>query len=107
MLPPACRGETRGVGGIFFDDLDDTTWPSTPLQKAATALAPAGAAPVPSQAGDPYSIFPFVVSAAESFLPSYLPLVEKRKDEPFTPQEKEWQQLRRGRYVEFNLVYDR
>jgi coproporphyrinogen III oxidase len=47
------------------------------------------------------------VSAAESFLPAYLPLVLRRKDAPFTQAHKEWQQLRRGRYVEFNLVYDR
>ena len=47
------------------------------------------------------------VSAAESFLPAYLPLVVRRKDEPFSEEDKRWQQLRRGRYVEFNLVYDR
>lgn len=55
----------------------------------------------------PYAAFPFVVSAGESFLPSYLPLVLKRKDTPFTDEDKRVQQLRRGRYVEFNLVVDR
>ena len=40
-------------------------------------------------------------------MPSYLPLVERRKDLPFTEAQREWQQMRRGRYVEFNLVYDR
>jgi coproporphyrinogen III oxidase len=40
-------------------------------------------------------------------VPSYLPLLEKRKDEPYSDEHKQWQQVRRGRYVEFNLVYDR
>ncbi|KAF3940752.1 hypothetical protein ABW19_dt0206305 [Dactylella cylindrospora] len=74
------RGEARGVGGIFFDDLDDK---------------------------DPEQLFAFVKDCLESFLPSYVPIVEKRKGMPFTEQEKAWQQLRRGRYVEFNLVHDR
>ena len=51
--------------------------------------------------------FQFVSECAQSFLPSYLPLLEKRKNLPFTDEQKQWQQLRRGRYVEFNLVYDR
>ena len=76
------RHETRGVGGIFFDDLDE-------------------------QEKDQEQIFAFVQDCLLAFLPSYLPIIEKRKDMPFTPQEKEWQQLRRGRYVEFNLVHDR
>ncbi|OAX81708.1 hypothetical protein ACJ72_03952 [Emergomyces africanus] len=53
------------------------------------------------------TLFSFVTDALASFLPSYIPIIERRKDMPFTPAEKEWQQLRRGRYVEFNLVYDR
>ncbi|KLJ07740.1 coproporphyrinogen III oxidase [Blastomyces silverae] len=53
------------------------------------------------------AIFSFVTDALTSFLPSYVPIIERRKDMPFTPAQKEWQQLRRGRYVEFNLVYDR
>ena len=76
------RHETRGVGGIFFDDLDE-------------------------QEKDQEQIFSFVQDCLMAFLPSYYPLIEKRKDMPFTPQEKDWQQLRRGRYVEFNLVHDR
>ena len=44
---------------------------------------------------------------ARSFLQAYVPILEKRMNEPFTPQNKIWQQIRRGRYVEFNLVYDR
>ena len=78
------RGEARGVGGIFFDDLD------------------AGAA-----RADQEQIFAFVQSCLRSFLPSYLPIIERRKHMPFTEEEKRWQQLRRGRYVEFNLVHDR
>lgn len=81
------RDESRGIGGIFFDDLD-------------VASAPASKNPQED-------IFQFVVTGLESFLPSYLPIIKKRKDMPFTPQQKLWQQLRRGRYVEFNLVHDR
>lgn len=76
------RNETRGVGGIFFDDLDE-------------------------EEKDQEQLFSFVQDCLGAFLPSYLPLVEKRKDMPFGDKEKEWQQLRRGRYVEFNLVHDR
>ncbi|XP_029434698.1 oxygen-dependent coproporphyrinogen-III oxidase, mitochondrial [Rhinatrema bivittatum] len=74
------RGERRGVGGIFFDDLD-----------------------APSKE----EVFQFVQSCAQAVVPCYLPIVEKHRSDPFTPEEKLWQQLRRGRYVEFNLVYDR
>jgi coproporphyrinogen III oxidase len=74
------RGEARGIGGIFFDDLCD---------------------------GRPEPLFDFVRDCAESFIPSYLPLVRRRKDMAFTEENKRWQALRRGRYVEFNLLYDR
>ncbi|XP_070687978.1 oxygen-dependent coproporphyrinogen-III oxidase, mitochondrial [Pempheris klunzingeri] len=74
------RGETRGIGGIFFDDLD------TPSQEEA---------------------FSFVKSCARTVVPCYLPIVYKRLNASFTDEEKDWQQVRRGRYVEFNLVYDR
>ncbi|KAF2182776.1 coproporphyrinogen III oxidase [Zopfia rhizophila CBS 207.26] len=76
------RGETRGVGGIFFDDLDETE-------------------------KDREQLFSFVQDCLSAFLPSYLPIINRRKDMPFTEEEKTWQQLRRGRYVEFNLVHDR
>lgn len=49
-------------------------------------------------------IYDFVIECANSVVPAYLPIIEKRKDTPFTEKNKEWQQLRRGRYVEFNLV---
>lgn len=74
------RGETRGIGGIFFDDLD------SPSQEEA---------------------FNFVKSCARTVVPCYLPIVYKHLNDPFTEEEKDWQQVRRGRYVEFNLVYDR
>ncbi|XP_067032910.1 oxygen-dependent coproporphyrinogen-III oxidase-like [Acropora muricata] len=74
------RGECRGVGGIFFDDLDK------PSQEAA---------------------FQFIQAGANAVLPGYVPIVEKHKNDPYTHKERQWQLLRRGRYVEFNLVYDR
>lgn len=81
------REEARGVGGIFFDDL-------------AADSAPAAKNPQEE-------LFQFCVSGLEAFLPSYLPIVKRRKDMPFTPEQKAWQEVRRGRYVEFNLVHDR
>ena len=85
------RGECRGIGGIFFDDLDASF-----LESSAT-----------SSQNPQETLFSFVSECLASFLPSYIPIVEKRKNMSFTPAQKEWQQLRRGRYVEFNLVYDR
>ncbi|KAK2575889.1 hypothetical protein KPH14_007258 [Odynerus spinipes] len=74
------RGERRGVGGIFFDDLD-----------------------MPNQ----HEAFQFVKSCAEAVIPSYIPLVKKHKNDGYGYAERQWQLLRRGRYVEFNLLYDR
>ncbi|CAG8483486.1 8947_t:CDS:2 [Ambispora gerdemannii] len=74
------RQEARGIGGIFFDDQNDRS---------------------------PEKLFNFVKDCGNAFLPSYIPIVKRRKDMPFTKEEKLWQQLRRGRYVEFNLVWDR
>jgi coproporphyrinogen III oxidase len=74
------RGERRGVGGIFFDRL---------------------AGP------DPEQPFACVRACAEAMLPAYLPIVRARWEMPFTERHKRWQQLRRGRYVEFNLLHDR
>ncbi|KAL4959414.1 coproporphyrinogen oxidase [Aspergillus stella-maris] len=85
------RKECRGVGGIFFDDLDANFLESTSH----------------SSQNPQETLFSFVSDGLASFLPSYVPILERRKDMPFTPAQKEWQQLRRGRYVEFNLVYDR
>ena len=74
------RGETRGVGGLFFDDLN---------------------------AGDFEHCFAFQRAVGDGFLDAYLPIVEKRKNIPFGEREREFQLYRRGRYVEFNLVWDR
>ncbi|KAG2457096.1 HEM6 protein, partial [Polypterus senegalus] len=74
------RGERRGIGGIFFDDLES-----------------------PSKA----EVFEFVKSCAKAVVPCYIPIVKKHLNDSFTSEEKHWQQLRRGRYVEFNLIYDR
>lgn len=74
------RGERRGLGGIFFDDLNDK---------------PAD------------EIIKFSADCASSVCEAYLPLVERRKDAEFTEAQKNWQQIRRARYVEYNLVYDR
>lgn len=76
------RNESRGIGGIFFDDLDETV-------------------------SDKENTFAFIQDSLKSFVPTYVPIVNKRKDMPFTETEKEWQQIRRGKYVEFNLVHDR
>ncbi|HXG11767.1 MAG TPA: oxygen-dependent coproporphyrinogen oxidase [Gemmataceae bacterium] len=73
------RGEARGVGGIFFDYLD----------------------------GDLELTFAFVRDCGDHFLEAYLPIARRRKDEPYTPQQRAFQEFRRGRYVEFNLLYDR
>ena len=74
------RGEPRGVGGLFFDDFN--------------ALGFANS-------------FKLQRSIGDAFLPAYLPLVEKRKHTPYGDRERQFQLYRRGRYVEFNLVYDR
>ena len=74
------RAEPRGIGGLFFDDYAEQTFDhSFALQRAV----------------------------GDAFLPAYLPIVERRKATPFTDAERQWQLYRRGRYVEFNLVWDR
>jgi coproporphyrinogen III oxidase len=76
------RQETRGVGGIFFDRLREEKGFS--LQDR----------------------FAFVQDVGKAFAPTYTHFMQKNSDKPFKEQEKKWQYLRRGRYVEFNLVYD-
>ena len=77
------NNEARGIGGVFFDYLrgDDKI-----------------------SVQDRYN---FVCASSESFLPAYIPIVEKRKSISFNDSNKYWQEIRRGRYVEFNLIHDR
>ncbi|MDZ7867810.1 MAG: oxygen-dependent coproporphyrinogen oxidase [Rheinheimera sp.] len=74
------RGETRGVGGLFFDDLNQWGFERS---------------------------FAFMRSVGEAFINAYQPIVERRKQTPFTDAQRQFQLYRRGRYVEFNLVFDR
>ncbi|EMI4329181.1 oxygen-dependent coproporphyrinogen oxidase [Vibrio cholerae] len=74
------RNETRGIGGLFFDDLNE--WPFE-------------------------QCFAYMQAVGEGYTQAYLPIVEKRKNTPFTERERQFQLYRRGRYVEFNLVLDR
>jgi coproporphyrinogen III oxidase len=74
------RNEPRGIGGLFFDD-----WNHGGFDRA----------------------FALMRSVGDHFLPAYLPVVERRKDTPYGERERGWQLYRRGRYVEFNLVWDR
>ena len=91
------RKETRGIGGIFFDDLNS----------ADHHLLPTDKDPSSSRPRSQEEIFNFVKSCGNSFLSSYLPILENRAKTPFNEQQRRWQLLRRGRYVEFNLVCDR
>ena len=74
------RNETRGVGGLFFDDLNE--WPFETCEA-------------------------FTRAVGDAYLPAYVPIVERRCETPFGERERNFQLYRRGRYVEFNLVYDR
>ena len=74
------RAEPRGIGGIFFDDLNEP---------------------------DFVRCFALQQRVGDHFLDAYVPILERRKDTPYGERERDWQALRRGRYVEFNLVWDR
>lgn len=77
------RNETRGIGGIFFDHL------------------------LPAENQNWHQVFEFVCDVGRTFYPTYEEQVLTQRNKPVLEQHKKWQQLRRGRYVEFNLVYDR
>ncbi len=74
------RDETRGVGGLFFDDVS---------------------------APDFHQSFAMTQSVGDHFLPAWLPIAQRRRDTPYGERERDFQAVRRGRYVEFNLVFDR
>lgn len=77
------RNEARGIGGLFFD-----------YCKATEEMSME-------------NWYNFVTEVGNSFLEAYLPIVEKRKELPYTKAQRDWQEIRRGRYVEFNLVHDK
>lgn len=79
------RQEPRGIGGIFYDDLNNLKDPRWTFDKS----------------------FAFMQTVGDHFIKAYQPILAKRKKLPFTAQEREFQTYRRGRYVEFNLLYDR
>ena len=100
------RGETRGVGGIFFDYQDA----SGKLYNGPSPTGPA--AQYSDQVGGIGTrswedIFAFVQECGDAFLPAYTPIIERRQGLEYGDRERNFQLYRRGRYVEFNLVYDR
>ncbi len=100
------RQETRGVGGIFFDYQDG----QGELYRGPDANGPAGKYSTELGAVEPRSweqLFAFAQSCGNAFLPAYVPIVEKRRSMEYGDRERNFQLYRRGRYVEFNLVYDR
>ncbi len=74
------RDEQRGIGGLFFDDLNEPSFEHS---------------------------FALMQSVGDHFVPAYIPIIEKRQQLPFNEVHRDWQLYRRGRYVEFNLVFDR
>lgn len=74
------RNEPRGIGGLFFDDLNQWDFDTS---------------------------FAFLRSVGDAYTKAYVPIVERRKNLPWSKEQRDWQEYRRGRYVEFNLVYDR
>lgn len=100
------RQEMRGIGGIFFDYQDG----QDPLYRGSDPQGPAGiynSQLAPLEARSWEDLFTFVTTCGRSFLPAYVPIVEKRKGIKYGDRERNFQLYRRGRYVEFNLVYDR
>ncbi len=96
----------RGGGNSPLSLQRGPTSPQPAYGWPTEAPAPAQLAPPPPPRS-PEDIFAFSKECLDNVVPSYVPLVAKHKDDDFTQKQKEWQQMRRGRYVEFNLVYDR
>lgn len=99
------RQETRGVGGLFFDYQDQSGKLYCGHQLEGTAAQ--YSQQVGPVARDWEALFAFVQDCGHAFLPAYIPIAERRKDLSYGQREREFQLYRRGRYVEFNLVYDR
>jgi coproporphyrinogen III oxidase len=95
------RNEPRGIGGIFFDDLCSLPSPAGGRGEGGGGNAPACTAEAFEHC------FNLVESVGDHFLSAYVPLLERRADTPYGEREREFQLYRRGRYVEFNLVFDR
>ncbi len=100
------RQETRGVGGLFFDYQDGQGQLYRGLQPEGAAAVYSNSIGTPAERGWE-ELFAFVRDCGEAFLPSYLPIVERRRNMEYGDRERNFQLYRRGRYVEFNLVYDR
>lgn len=100
------RNETRGVGGIFFDYQDGTgeLYRGPDPQGPAARHSQRVGAPAQRNWED---LFRFVQDCGRAFLPSYVPIIERRRAQEYGDRERNFQLYRRGRYVEFNLVYDR
>jgi coproporphyrinogen III oxidase len=100
------RNETRGVGGIFFDyqDGQGALYRGTDPQGPAAQYSDAIGIPTPRTWSE---LFAISQDCAHSFLPAYLPIVERRRNTEYGDRQRNFQLYRRGRYVEFNLVYDR
>jgi len=100
------RQETRGVGGIFFDYQDG----QGELYRGPDPQGPAAAYSCEIGAPEPRTweaLFAFSQDCGRAFLPAYSPIVERRRSMEYGDRERSFQLYRRGRYVEFNLVYDR
>lgn len=101
--------ETRGIGGVFYDHLRPVEIAAgSPL--AAGGVGPSEGAGADSRAADTLTadqLFAFQRANGNAFLPAYLPIVAARRDLAYGEREIEWQEIRRGRYVEFNLIHDR
>lgn len=116
--------ERRGIGGIFYDYKRPPHPPKAPTisqggnshtqptlvnestKEVGASQSEASANP-PLGGGGAVDWFRFGQACGDAFLPAYLPIVEKRRFTPYTDAHKHWQEIRRGRYVEFNLVHDR
>jgi len=100
------RQETRGVGGLFFDYQDGTgALYRGPSADKEAALYSNQIGELPTRSWE--EIFSFVEECGKAFLPAYVPIVQKRHPMEYGDRQRNFQLYRRGRYVEFNLVYDR